>query len=286
MALACPALLGTLAKAQMMRQEVTTSDGATLSLLVSNLDANAPARPRLLFVPGWCMPGSIWRLQWPALAGLWPWAALDPRGQGQSSITPPGYHIERRVKDLKEVIDQIGPVVVVAWSLGVLEMLEFVNRYGTGSLKGLMLVDNSIGEPPVPTGKGHFLADLQRERVATLDHFIRTMFAHPPDAALLDDIRTSALQMPLQASLDLLSYPFPREHWRSIVHRVDCPLAYIVTSRFAEQSVHLHQARPDARVEVFAGAGHALFVDEAPRFNQVLKDWLSQLASPSGTRSR
>jgi microsomal epoxide hydrolase len=266
------------------RETLITSDQVSLNLLRSNdVDAH-PQRPRVLFLPGWCMPGSIWRNQWPALTGRWPWLAMDPRGQGLSAIPSRGYTIQRRVEDLHETITRWGPVVIVAWSLGVLEALEYVGQHGTQALRGLMLVDNSIGEPPPPRGGGHFRDDLQQHRATALETFIRGMFTRPVDPELLDEIRASALRMPLKASLDLLAYPFPREHWRDLVHGADCPLAYVVTARFAEQAQHLRAARPDARIEIFAAAGHALFVDESDRFNHLLTDWLEEGTSPSADR--
>jgi microsomal epoxide hydrolase len=36
------------------------------------------------------------------------------------------------------------------------------------------------------------------------------------------------------------------------------------------------QNHPQPMVEVFDGAGHALFVDEAPRFNASMEDFLAR----------
>jgi len=143
-------------------------------------------------------------------------------------------------------------------------------------LLGLALVDNSIGEPPAPHGSD-FLVRLRRERKATMDGFVRSLFARALPDAQIEALRDSALRMPLDASIALLSYPLPREHWRGIVHTFDRPLAYLVTPRFREQSQHLLAARPASRVEIFENAGHALFVDEAQRFNESMTRWIGAL---------
>ena len=265
------------------RRTVVTSDGVQLSVI-----ERAPASPAtaavFLLLPGWCMPASIWQDQLLGLDARWPVLAMDPRGQGESQVAAAGYTADRRADDLHDVIESLGaggdrpPVVLVGWSLGVLEALQYVQRHGSARLRGLALVDNSIGEPPAPAGGGGFLRELRQAREAAIDRFVRGMFARPPAESLIAQIRRSALRMPLEASLALLSYPQPREHWRDLVHGFDRPLAYLVTPRYREQSEHLRRARPAARVEVFEHAGHALFVDEAARFNRVLEDWAAGLA--------
>ena len=42
------------------------------------------------------------------------------------------------------------PVVVVGWSLGVLDTLAYVHTHGDALIAGLVLVDNSVGEEPAP----------------------------------------------------------------------------------------------------------------------------------------
>ena len=42
------------------------------------------------------------------------------------------------------------PVLIVGWSLGVLDTLAYVHRHGDARLAGLVLVDNSVGEEPPP----------------------------------------------------------------------------------------------------------------------------------------
>jgi len=91
-------------------------------------------------------------------------------------------------------------------------------------------------------------------------------------------LAAGALQLPLEASLALLSYPYPREHWRAAAHAVRVPLLYVVTPQLAEQAQHLKLNRPQSEVAVFERAGHALFLDEPERFNTLLADFVGRLA--------
>jgi len=260
-------------------RSVLTSDGVRLNVLEQGPGQarDQPAlAPTVVLLPGWCMPATIWSAQLGALGARWTTLAMDPRGQGDSAIPAGGYTADRRADDLHDVLQGHERVVLIAWSLGVLEALQYVRRHGSGRLLGLALVDNSIGEPPAPHGSD-FLVRLRRARKATMDGFVRSLFAHAPPAGQIDALRDAALRMPLDASIALLSYPLPREHWRDIVHAFDRPLAYVVTPRFREQSQHLLAARPASRVEIFENAGHALFVDEAQRFNELMTQWIGAL---------
>lgn len=277
---------GTAPPAPVSTRFLMTGDGVRLNVLEcspggagasANADTDTVRPPTIVLVPGWCMPATIWREQLIGLGSRWRTLALDPRGQGQSEIPATGYTADRRADDLDDLLSGEERVVLVAWSLGVLEALQYVHRHGSGRLHSLILVDNSIGEPPAPKGS-NFIQQLRHARVATIEAFVRSLFAYPRPAAELDSIRDAALRMPLEHSIALLSYPLPREHWRSVVHAFDRPLAYVITPHFREQSQNLLRARPATKVEVFERAGHALFADEAQRFNRLVVDWIESLA--------
>jgi microsomal epoxide hydrolase len=208
--------------------------------------------------------------------------AFDPRGQGRSEVTRDGYTVERRARDIHELLGAIGgePVVLVGWSLGVLESLAYVAGHGTERLAAVVLVDNSIGEEPPPIVDPSFLDRLREDRARTVERFVRGMFRTPRSESYIRGIVTASLQMPLEASVALLSYPYPRERWRELVYRIDRPLAYLVTSRFEGQARNLKKNRSDAWVEVYPAAGHALFVDEAARFNASLASFLATQRVP------
>lgn len=260
------------AQTPIQRDTFTTTDGARLSLLRTR----GTHTPTLLFLPGWGMPASIWLPQLNALGAQHAGIALDPRGQGESEAPARGYTIERRVADLAEVIERVGPVLLVGWSLGVLEALHYVHLHGATQLQGLMLVDNSVGEPPPPK-PGDFLQRLRKDREKTVDAFVRGMFATPRPEAEIELIKRSALRLPVEDSIALLSYPLPREHWRTIARAFPKPLAYVVTPRLEAQAQSLKANRPATRIEVFRDAKHALFVDEPERFNRVLSEFIEDV---------
>jgi non-heme chloroperoxidase len=106
---------------------------------------------------------------------------------------------------------------------------------------------------------------------------VRAMFRTPRPEAELAALADGAARLPLDASLALLAYPYPREHWCAAAHAVKVPLLYVVTPQFAEQAKNLKRNRPATEIAVFEGAGHALFVDEPARFNVLLTDFVARL---------
>ena len=256
--------------------QVTTSDGVRLNVLQATAPEPDPSSPVIVLVPGWCMPAFIWQAQLQAFGQRFRTLALDPRGQGDSEVPAAGYEVERRAGDLRDVLAPLSRVVLVGWSLGVLDALQFVHRYGDAGLAALVLVDNSVGEPPAPK-PSNFVSELRANRDVALDRFVRSMFAHPRPESEIERIKQAALRMPLAESIGLLSYPFPREHWRQIARSFAKPLCYCVTSRYLEQAHNLQRERPSTRIEWFEHAGHALFVDEPERFNRVVGEFASSL---------
>ncbi len=126
-----------------------SSDGVTLHYL----EAGPTDAHTLVFVPGWTMPAWIWMPQILAFCHRYHVVAFDPRGQGDSAVPATGYEPVRRGRDVAELIAHLDspPVVVVAWSLGVLDTLASIHVAGDRRLAGLVLVDNSVGEEPPPS---------------------------------------------------------------------------------------------------------------------------------------
>lgn len=254
---------------------MTTSDGVRLHVI----EAGSPASPALVFVPGWTMPGWIFGPQIEAFGRAYHVVAMDPRGQGSSDVPAGGYDYRRRGEDIADLLaSRLGnrPVVLVGWSLGVLDALSYVHQRGDGQLAGLVLIDNSIGEDPapVPSARPRPRSRTPVPREVYMQGFVRSMFHRNPGQAYLDQLTDTALRTPPGPAAALLNYAVPRTYWRDAVYAVRKPVLYVVTPRFSAQAANLQARDPYAETEVFAGAGHALFVDESTRFNSLLEGWM------------
>ncbi len=261
-----------------------TTDGVRLHVLEAcpqGMDAQNPAYPVIAFVPGWLMPAAVWREQLLAIGKTHCVAALDPRGQGESELADKGYTIEQRAADLYEFIARYPRVVLVGWSLGALEALEYIHRHGHPAVDGLVLVDSSVGEEPPPTPEpGPSLREkLKQDRHATIDEFVREIFGATRNESEIQALITAALRLPVEKSLSLFPSKIPRTHWRDIARSFPKPLLYAVSAQFAEQAQNLQLNRPATQIEIFEDAGHALFADEAERFNELLGRFVAKVTA-------
>ncbi len=256
-----------------------TSDGVRLHLI----EGGPPRAPTIVFVPGWAMPAWIFQAQIAAFSRAYHVVALDPRGQGDSDIPPEGYTPARRGQDIGDLIAALGnrPVLLVAWSLGVLDSLAYVQQAGDSRLAGLVLIDNSIGEEPPPKPSGLPLRRGPRlERAVQMRRFVQGMFRSAPGEAYLARLTDAALRTPPDVAARLAGYAPPRSYWREAVYSVTKPVLYVVRPRFAEQAANLAAQHPTAETALFAAAGHALFVDEPGRFDRLLQDFITRRVWP------
>ena len=255
----------------------TTSDGVRLHYL----EAGPPSGRTIVLVPGWTMPAWIWRPQIQAFDRSYHVVAFDPRGQGDSEIAPSGYTPERRGRDIEELLAHLGPApaLVVGWSLGVLDTLAAIHVEGDARLAGLVLVDNSVGEEPPPVaGKPHH--GPAPPHTVFMRSFVRGMFRTHQSPAYLDALTAATLRTPEYAARALLSYPVPRSYWREAIYATRVPVLYVVRPGFAAQAANLQRNRPDTETFVFTDAGHALFVDDAARFNALVQDFIRRHVWP------
>lgn len=261
------------------RQSFQTSDGVTLSVLEAGPDQAKGGRLTIACVPGWSMPASLWVRQIEELGRRYHTIALDPRGQGESQVPSFGYTAERRATDLHDFLQPLSNVLLIGWSLGAIESLQYIDMFGSQRLAGLVLVDSSVGEEPAPPSGGTFTQQLRENRDQTLNEFVHAIFSKPRPEAEIESLVLGAKRMPLEDSLALLSYPFERTHWKRIVYGFKKPLLYIVTPQFEQQAQNLKKNRPRTQIEIFNTAGHALFVDESQRFNDLILKFAASLPS-------
>jgi non-heme chloroperoxidase len=106
------------------------------------------------------------------------------------------------------------------------------------------------------------------------------MFRRQVSPDYIDRLTQAALHTPEAASRLLLAYPVPRSYWRDAVYATKVPLLYVIRPRWVAQGENLVRNRPNTEMNVFADAGHALFVDDAARFNDVTETFLQRYVWP------
>ncbi len=259
-----------------------TSDGVRLHYIEQGRGRT------IVMVPGWTMPAWIFQVQIADFARSYHVVALDPRGQGDSAIPDSGYEPRRRGQDIAELIARVSrnqPVLLLGWSLGVLDSLAYLREYGDARLAGLVLIDNSVGEEPAPTPSRAARRSRRRgarpvSREVALHAFVRSMFVRAPSAYYLDRLTEAALRTPPAAAAALLAYPVPRSYWRAAIYSSTKPVLYVVRPALAGQAANLAAHRPGAESVVMRGVGHALFVDDPTRFDADMASFIRRRVWP------
>src|SRR6202451_2918436 len=238
--------------------------------------------PSILFVPGWTMPGCIWQSQINYFSHDYRVVAMDPRSQGQSSQTSDGLYPAARARDIKAVVDQLhlAPVVIVAWSMAVVETMAYVDQYGTKDLAGVVLVDSSASFLPdggVEDALGLMKGILEDRQNAT-NRFVRNLcFKKPQPDEYIQKVIQASLRVPASDAAALLLGYFTADY-RPTLPKIDKPVLICAAKTPYNGSIVAMQGKiPGAQLEIFDGDGHALFVDDPDKFNAVLEDFLHDL---------
>ena len=103
--------------------------------------ATSGAGEPILLIPGLGLDHSYYRFGMPLLARHLQVLAVDPRGIGRSTKSPPPYTVEAWADDFAVMIDKLGfgPIHVLGSSLGGSMALALAQRH-PGKLKSLMVV--------------------------------------------------------------------------------------------------------------------------------------------------
>jgi non-heme chloroperoxidase len=248
-----------------------SSDGVRLHYL----ESGPVMAPTLVLVPGWTMPAWIFGPQIEAFSSKYHVIASDPRGQGESEIAASGYNQTRRGEDIGDLLGQLSPrpVVIIAWSLGVLDTLAYIHLKGDARIAGLVLVDNSVGENPPPKAEPYH----PRPPVSHAEYmreFVAGMFLTPQSPEYLNALTAATLRVPVLDARALLEYPVPRSYWREAIYSTDKPVLYVVRPHLTGQADNLLADRPNTQIAIYTNVGHALFVDAATRFDALVSRFL------------
>lgn len=237
-------------------------------------------RPSMLFVPGWTMPGWIWEKQIEHFSKITRVVAMDPRAQGESTKTAEGLYPEARARDIKAVVDQLklAPVVLVGWSMGVNEVASYIDQFGNDGIAGIVLVDGSVGIDDEFWGR--ILKSggaMMKDRAAKTEAFVRSMYKKPQSEEYIKRVTSAALETPTASAMALFVWSFSTDNRPALAKFARPTLLVVTKSPFDAIYFDMQKRIPGARLEQFEDAGHALFVDDADRFNSLLDELLKDL---------
>ena len=252
-----------------------TSDGVRLHYLEAGSGA------AIVFVPGWTIPAWIWEAQIRHFAAHYHVVALDPRSQADSEKVPEGNYPERRALDIHELIEnlKLSPAVLVGWSLAVSDLLAYAEQFGGKDIRAYVLVDGFAWDkldPQFITSILPFYRQIQLNRRSFTEQFVRSMYKKPQSEDYIQRVVTASLQMPADSAIAASVSSVARADWSPAIRKLDRPVLITCEAQTKSMTADVVKSLlPSTRVEIFEDAGHALFVDDADRFNSVLDDFIT-----------
>ena len=254
-----------------------TSDGVRIHYIEAG-----SGRP-IVFIPGWTMPGFIWQKQMDAFSKTYHVISVDPRSQGESDKPPYGHLPETRARDYKELVDHLGlkQPVLVGWSMACGELMKYVEQFGTDNVGGVVLVDGFLSDKSSPqmfAVMSGWMNQLQEDRRKQADGFVRNMFKKPQTEEYLTRLIDASVEVPADTAVVLIYNMIAVKDYSGGFARMDRPVLFAYQPDTQSSADYLKsKLGSKVRLERFEGDGHALFVDDPEKFNQVLASFLDGL---------
>lgn len=256
------------------------SQGVKIHYLTPN--NNDSKQMSLLFVPGVMMPAWIWEKQLDFFSKDYRVVAMNPRSQGDSEQSSEGHYAFSMAKDIKAVVDELKlkPLVLIGWSLGVPEVVNYAAHFGSKDLIGLVLVDGLAGmDPSLPfyPATVDYWTQLQIDRISKTGEFIRSIFKQPQTEAYFEKLTAVALRTPTNTVMTLMEN-YILQDFRSLLPKIEVPtLIATVEGPRLDYMRKMETLLQLGHLEIIESAGHALFVDQPDRFNSLLKEFIDNL---------
>lgn len=259
-----------------MMESFVCNDGVKIHYVTNGRDES---KASLFFVPGVMMPAWIWEKQLSYFSNSYNVIAIDPRSQGNSDLSSEGNYALSRAKDIRTVIEalKLRSLILIGWSLGVPEVINYTVHFSSKSLKGLVLVDGLAGiDSSVPFYQTtiDYWSQFQLDRIPKTQEFLRIIFKQPQTEEYFEKLLQAALRTPTNTVMTLMSnYIF--QDFRPLLPRIHLPtvIATVEGPRLGYMQ-RMQSLIPHSQLEIIKEAGHALFVDQPEVFNSLLEAFI------------
>ena len=119
---------------------------------------------------------------------------------------------------------------------------------------------------------------VQTNRRQFTEAFVRNMYRKPQPEEYIQRLVKVSLEMPADSAVAASVSSVGRADYGPAIKKVDRPVMVVCEAQLKAIAADPVQGLvPSTRVELFENAGHALFVDDAERFNKVLDDFIANL---------
>ena len=270
----------------MNRREIRSGDG----LILAGYESGNPEGPEILFIHGFSQCSLAWEKQFSsaALAGEFRLIAFDIRGHGASEKPADltryanDAHFAGDVHCVMEVFKLKRPVLV-AWSYAGRIVSDYVTNYGTGSIAGINYVGARTKTDAAYNGPGtKLLRDMTSNdlaaNIAATRAFVRACYERQPSAEEFETVLAYNMLVPPDIRGAHLGRPVSDG---CILSKLDVP---VLVTQGSEDKLVLKASGeftaavvPGARLSMYEAIGHSPFVEDAPRFNRELAEFVRSI---------
>lgn len=271
---------------------IKTKDSCPVKLFYQDLGQGKP----VIFIHGWPSTHQMWEYQLGELPHFFRCIAYDRRGFGQSDKPWTGYDYDTFAEDLKTIIDTLDltEVTLVGFSMGGGEVVRYLANYGSAKISKAVLVSavtpfmlkapgNDDGAPKAMFDD--MVAKISEDRPKFLTSFGKDFFgvgtlSHPVSDEMLHWARGLTMQATQRSTIECVR-AFSETDFRKDCGAIDIPTLLIhgdadktvpidISARKAVELI------PDARLVVYEGAPHGLFITEKERLNRDLVNFIEE----------
>ena len=257
-----------------------TPDGAEIYYVTRG------AGPAILFVHGWMSNHRTWDRQIYALQDRYRCVAIDLRGMGQSEKGDWAYSFEEFGSDVRHLIKtlELKDVTLVGRSMGVSVSLSYLERFqDDGDVSRVVLITGPIKLTNAPDWD---LGIEEAECMGYIDgvandplngrwRFAEACLLNPSEAEVQSFYQMS-LQTPLDVAMKAVRNQLKLDH-RNVLKSLRIPCLAVYTGHdFYPPALgeYIAKTAPKGRAVTFEDEGHAMPVQSAEKFNELLIEFI------------
>ncbi len=267
--------------------EITVETGVTLAYE----ETGSREDPPVILIHGVSMSRRYFHKQMGPLGEHNRVIAVDLRAHGGSEKVPSGHTIPQYGRDLDAFMRalDIRRPVLLGWSMGAFVAFDYIRQFGTGAIRGLVIVDEGPtdfkwddwphGFVDLPTLHS-LISDVQDDKLAFLQQFVPEMFHNEQPAADVQWMVAECAKLPV-GGLTAILFDQTVQDYRELMPKLDLPVLICWGRHDALLPVSgasvLQAQIAGARLELFEDSGHCPFIEETERFNEVIGAFLASV---------
>lgn len=246
----------------------------------------------ILFLPGWTFTTELFEFQMDSFSKTHRAITIDPRSHGRSTITNQGNNYTTHGTDLAKIIKalELKDIILVGWSFGCLDLLEYIRQEGIENVKATICVD--LSPKPLSVNDEDWTEGPLDEIGGAYNEYLKSpkgqrdfVTYYATEVMVQRDLKEEELfwivEQSLKTPCHIASNLFASgmfSNYMAEAKKIDefLPALNIIAEHWAETAVSFTQKHfPNTKTEVLGG--HMMFWEHAEKFNKLINGFLSTL---------